>query len=87
MSDKELILTKVRRADDLEVVVKDTCDIRALRSFHVVGFEAGTTDIHKDVEAVGTNDSPVTTEVLATLEDGGSGGIEATDEALIVFTL
>ena len=87
MSDKELILTKVRRADDLEVVVKDTCDIRALRSFHVVGFEAGATDIHKDVEAMGTNDGPVTTEVLATLEDGGSGGIEATDEALIVFTL
>lgn len=87
MSDEELILTKVRRADDLEVVVKDTCDIRTLRSFHVVGFEAGATDIHKNVEAVGTHDGPVTTEVLATLEDCGSGGIEATDEALIVFTL
>ena len=87
MPDKELILTKVRRADDLEVVVKDTCDIRTLRSFDIIGFEAGATDIHKDVEAMGTNDGPVTTEVLTTLEDGGSGGIEATDEALIVFTL
>lgn len=87
MSDEELILTKVRRADDLEVVVEDTCDIRSLRSFHVVGFEAGATDIHKNVEAVGTDDCPVTTEVLATLEDCGSGGVEATDEALIVFTL
>lgn len=87
MPDKELILTQVRRADDLEVVIEDTCDIRSLRSFDIVGLEAGATDIHKDVEAVGTNDCPVTTEVLATLVNCRSGGIEATNEALIMFFL
>lgn len=87
MTDEVFILTDVGRADDLEAVIENTSDIRPLRFFDVVRLESRTTDVHKDVKTFGADDCPVATETMATLEDGGSGGIEFTDEALIMFTL
>lgn len=87
MTDEVFILTDVGRADDLEAVIENASDIRPLRFFNVVRFKARTTDVHKNVKTFGADDCPVATETMATLEDGGSGGIEFADEALIMFTL